>query len=262
MICNNTDKIFQAYSGYIGADTESIVGYQVAHLKCRDSDDLIVMIPGGSGQICITDESIDEESLILPANLPLKFKKYGISSCVFNSCTELPLRYNPSLPLIDGGDDLLVERHYQQIKEIIEHYSQQYDRVWFFGHSSSATTALGMSNWWHGFKTIVAGIIMVNPKKVFKRPGKNYVPHFGKLLDIPVLAISHAQDGSPNCPLEFNRMLAKCSRNPRSRHVVFDGGIPDGDNDPSLGFGYHGLRGLEQDLVDVIVDFISVPDDR
>lgn len=258
MICDNTEKIFQAFSGHIGANIEHVSEHQVAHLKCPGSEDLIFMIPGGSGQICITDEYINEESLILPANLPLRFKERNVSSCVFNSCTELPLRYNPSLPFDTSEEDSLVKKHYQQIKEIIEHYCQQYDRVWFFGHSSSATTALGMSNWWHEFHASLSGIIMVNPKKVFKRPGKNYVPHFGKLLDIPVLAVSHARDGSPNCPMEFNRMLAKCSRDPRSRHVIFDGGIPDGDNDPSLGFGYHGLRGLENELVDTILDFINV----
>lgn len=260
MITTDIDKIFQSYSAHVDADIDIIDEYTVAHSRVKNSDDLILMVPGGTGQICISDENnITDESLLLPANILQKFVDRNVSSCIFNCNVELPVRYSPLLPLTDDHDDVIVEEYYRQIKTIIEYYSKEYRRVWYLGHSNSATVAIGMSKWWQEFDQSLAGLILINPKKVFKRPNKEYIPHFGKWLHIPVLAISHARDGSQNCPADFNRMLSKCSKDPKSKHIMFDGGIPDGDNDPNLGFGYHGLRGLEDALVNEIVDFIEVP---
>lgn len=259
MISEETKKIFQEYTKFINAQLIKVGEHETAYLNSHSSRDLLLMVPGGSGQLCIATDHIERESLLIPANLPERFNSRGVSSCVFNSCVEIPQRYSPLLPITDDHDDVTIEKHYQQIKEIILYYRERYQRIWWIGHSSSATVAIGMAKWWEDFSNNLAGLILINPKKVFKRPGKKYVPHFGKWLEIPVLAVSHARDGSPNCPLDFNRMLSKCSKDTRSKHIIFNGGTPDGDNDPSLGFGYHGLRGLEHELVAEIIDFIGDP---
>ncbi len=256
---NDIDDKFIEYNNLIGADLDVVdERFLISHKVVRGSIDLIITVPGGSGYCCFINDPIGFDDLIIPTNLISMFYSKDISSCVFNSCTELPKRYTPQMPLDkNNSDDASVEKHYQQIKAVVEHYSKSYDRIWMLGHSSSATTMIGMMKWWPDFEKHLAGLILLAPKKIFKDPNKEYIPHFGKYLSIPILSVNHEFDGAVNCPSEFNRMISRCSRDPRSRHVVLSGGIPDGDNDPSLGFGYHGFRGIEEVLVKEIVDFVQ-----
>ena len=84
----------------------------------------------------------------------------------------------------------------------------------------------------------------------------NFFPK-DKTLDVPVLILHHEGDVSDGtCPenaIELHQQLSENASKSVELYLA-SGGINEGD--PKLGYGYHGFRGIEKEIANIIADFI------
>lgn len=75
-------------------------------------------------------------------------------------------------------------------------------------------------------------------------------------LRVPVLVVHHEQDGCAHCPFgDVPGLMQKISQAPRKQLIAVRGGEDRGN--PCEAAGYHGFKGLEQDVVPQIAAWIQ-----
>ncbi len=80
-------------------------------------------------------------------------------------------------------------------------------------------------------------------------------------LAVPVLVVHHEHDGCRPCPFaDVPRLTALLGAPPRSRMLAVDGGTNSGD--PCEAQAYHGFKGIEANVVELMADWIATGDAR
>lgn len=113
-------------------------------------------------------------------------------------------------------------------------------------------------------KGIILSAILANtplsmlPKEITDRfhSKLNFFPK-NKTLDVPVLILHHEGDVSDGtCPENAIELHQQISKNTSKLVELYlaSGGINEGD--PKLGYGYHGFRGIEEEIANRIANFI------
>ncbi|MBX9633703.1 MAG: hypothetical protein K2X44_01860 [Magnetospirillum sp.] len=214
----------------------------------KDSQAVLVMIPGGDGHLGLTAERTDlggfYGSTLKRLSDP-SLTSGSIDVVVFDS----PYRLSPgsTYPTSRTTSD-----HLSRIESVIRYYKNKFNRpVWLMGHSNGAVS---VTEFWRSIydgdnKNLISGMIVSSSRNGISFPDET---------DIPVLFLGHRKDGcpkaSPHVTKRVYESMLSLGRN-RVEHVLIDGG--EGQADNNCYSGYHVYFGANAEAADVIDKFIA-----
>ncbi len=146
--------------------------------------------------------------------------------------------------------------HVEDIKAVIAWMRQQNNApVWLIGTSNGTLSAAFISTKLDAGRGGPDGLVLTST--ILTSDKARPVPEMQlESISIPVLVIHHEQDGCQFCPYRMiPGLMEKLTGTPRKELVSFRGGQNSGD--PCQAMAYHGLNGLEKEVVGKIADWIN-----
>jgi pimeloyl-ACP methyl ester carboxylesterase len=149
-----------------------------------------------------------------------------------------------------GAGPRYTEKHYRDIQKRVNQLAKNgYPRIWLMGISNGAYSVL-----YAGINQIqgVEGLIVINS-------GQYLLWGNLKKIELPILAITHEEDGGPLKDLSDDDYRRYFSSSINPQIVVFSGGHT-GTSRQAIQAGQryqHGLRGLEKEFAHTVIDFID-----
>jgi hypothetical protein len=195
----------------------------------------IIYFEGGGGQVYPTSEG----KLIGRSRHYLENHGYKLTFMNFNFA-----------PRARGFGKRYTSGHFRDIQKRVDQLSKKgYRRIWLVGISAGTFSVT-----YAGINQIqgVEGLIIINA-------GQYLLWDNLKKIKLPILAITHEEDGGPLKDLSNDDYMRYFSSSINPKIVVFSGG-QTGTSRQAIESSQryqHGLRGLEKDFAQVVIDFID-----
>jgi len=147
-------------------------------------------------------------------------------------------------------------QHVEDLRRIVERLNRDLHKpVWLVGTSrgtiSAAAAAIALD------PSQIGGVVLTSTVTY----GTQFAPVPALALGnirVPVLVVHHRYDACKSCdPRDLRPMMEALRNAPMKKLVLVEGGFPSGD--PCEPFHYHGYNGIEQQVVDVVTDWIRNP---
>ncbi|MBM3566859.1 MAG: alpha/beta hydrolase [Alphaproteobacteria bacterium] len=128
--------------------------------------------------------------------------------------------------------------------------------VWLVGTSRGTESAASLAI---KLGPRIDGVILTSSITVQNRGGENILRLPLDSIRVPVLAVSHKDDGCHITPPNGADLIVRAARaSPRKKALIFEGGDPP-QSDPCEALSQHGFIGIEKKVAAAIAEFIKSP---
>jgi hypothetical protein len=207
-------------------------------LLAKEAKAAVLLFPGGGGMLHLSEDGSTKNghTFVRSKNL---WAQYEINAILVDTPYDLgDLR---------RGDLRYQDDHLQRVGEVIDFYSKKLSiPIWIFGHSMGSSTVSNYLNQVNKNRIMPAGGIIAGTIRTVS---------INSNVTAPLMAIHHRQDSCPSTPPNISiEIIRSRSKDPRSKLVLIEGGISEGD--VCQAFAYHGFNQTESTLVDAAASFI------
>jgi pimeloyl-ACP methyl ester carboxylesterase len=161
-----------------------------------------------------------------------------------------------------NGDIRLSAQHAQDVARVIAVLKKRIVApVWLVGTSSGTISAAGVAARLAQSEARPDGVVLTSTQSTLVQGYCGRTVYFAQLaaIRVPVLAISHRDDGCPCSPgsaAAGAKLMAALGAAPAKQHRVFSGGGPPLSKGPCLARTPHGFFGIEGEVVKAIAEWI------
>ena len=128
--------------------------------------------------------------------------------------------------------------------------------LWLVGTSMGTISAAAAAI--QDREILVAGIVLTSSILAYKVPGAVPTQRLAD-IQVPTLVVHHEQDACPSCrPHEVGNIASGLVNAPLKKTLFVKGGSGI-SGDPCEAMHYHGYRGMEDEVVDLIAAWIIMP---
>jgi hypothetical protein len=162
-----------------------------------------------------------------------------------------------------NGDIRLSAQHAQDVGRVIAVAKKRIAApVWLVGTSAGTISAVGAAARLAQSEVRADGVVLTSTLSTLVRGLCGRTVYFAQLsaIRVPVIAISHRDDGCPCSPGSAEagaKLMAAVSRAPAKEHRIFTGGDPPLSKSPCLARTPHGFLGIEGEIVRAISAWIG-----
>jgi len=162
-----------------------------------------------------------------------------------------------------NGDIRLSGQHAQDVGRVIAVLKKRIAApVWLVGTSAGTLSAAGVAARLARSEMRPDGVVLTSTQSTLVQGLCGRTVHFAQLsaIRVPVLAVSHRDDGCPCSPgsaAAGAKLMAAVSQAPAKEHRVFTGGGPPLSQGPCLARTPHGFLGIEGEVVNAIAAWIG-----
>ncbi len=162
-----------------------------------------------------------------------------------------------------NGDIRLSVQHAQDVARVIAVLKKRIAApVWLVGTSAGTLSAAGVAARLAQSDPHPDGVVLTSTQSTLTQGHCGRTVHFAQLsaIRVPVLAISHRDDGCPCSPgnaAAGAKLMAALSGAPAKEHKIFTGGGPPLSQGPCLARTPHGFLGIEGEVVRAIAAWIE-----
>lgn len=249
--------------------------YDLVELNTNGAKNTVILIAGGEQRVFCLDSTTYPDGFIMPANLIHLWAQHNIN--VILLCPRYKMswawqgilndRKNTSIATFKyikmaKNENVMstLPKELQQLirlKDDVECLLKslpQDQKYWLVGHCASSDAIARYIDM--PFLVKPAGAILWSP--VVKNTWEQWLDHiyyFKQKVKVPVLFVQHQQDQCKGANPVVAAHLHKVTDADCKELVMLDGGENQGL--PHFSMGYHGFRGIEDQLVAVSADFIN-----
>ena len=235
-------------------------GATMKYLEIRSSEApraTVILLAGGNGVLDLqpagkigTDLSLN--FLIRSRGL---FARQGLAVAALDVASDRRSGMN--------GDIRLSVQHAQDVGRVIAVLKKRIAApVWLVGTSAGTLSAAGVAARLAQSDPRPDGVVLTSTQSTLVQGLCGRTVHFAQLnaIRVPVLAVSHRDDGCPCSPgsaAAGAKLMAAVSQAPAKEHRIFAGGGPPLSQGPCLARTPHGFLGIEGEVVNAIAAWIG-----
>jgi len=273
-----TDQDIEKIKSYVpGLDVLTIPGTIRKHrylAKIREGNQsTVIFIPGGIGWLYSIDKGQSLAGFVYPLTLlpswPDEINLVMVDmdhdlGWLWASKSQLRLQnvdldryqYLLNKDLFDDPYSKKLIAAFHDLQLILRHISQATKtKIWLAGHCNSCDMLARFYDF-SLHRSLIDGLIFTSPFwiKYWHKP-KDKISYFRVPVSVPLLIVQHQHDRNKGCHADIATRIIKDSKSTRTDYVELNGGIDQGL--PHFSMGYHGFRGIESQLSDLISIFIK-----
>ena len=234
-------------------------GVTMKYLEIRGSGTpsaTVILFAGGNGVLGLqpsgkigTDLSLN--FLIRSREL---FAREGLAVAALDAASDRRTGMN--------GEIRLSARHAQDVARVITILKKRIPApVWLVGTSSGTISAASVAARLAQSGSRPDGVVLTSTQSTLVSELCGRTVYFARLdaIPVPVLAVSHRDDGCPCSPgsaAAGARLMAALRAAPAKEHRIFTGGDPPLSRGPCLARTPHGFFGIEDKVVETIAAWI------
>jgi hypothetical protein len=235
-------------------------GVTMKYLEIRGSEPpsaTVILLAGGDGVLGLQASGKIGTDLALNFLIRSRehFARQGLAVAALDTASDRRSGMN--------GDIRLSAQHAQDVARVIAALKSRIGTpVWLVGTSSGTVSAAGIAARLAASEPRPAGIVLTSTQTTLTAGLCGRTVYYAPLaaIRVPVLAVSHRDDGCPCSPgnaATGAKLMAALSGSSAREHKVFAGGSPPLSKGPCLARAPHGFFGIEGDVVKAIAEWIK-----
>jgi hypothetical protein len=232
-----------------------------------------IFLHGGAGRIFAVDTKIYPRGMILPMNLFARWPDdinlvvidfdHGLGWAWTRVTENLKFKNLPwdklsyvadKAPDTQQGRLLSAYRDFFMILEQIKNLMGENNQLWTIGHCNACEF---LARFYDTIEdhTKISGMILASPSwRSTWRYCLDKLQYFQKEVEIPLMTVQHIRDRALVTDELIAVTILERSGAKVTKYLPIDGGIDPGL--PHFSMGHHGFRGVEDELISGITDFI------
>ena len=235
-------------------------GVTVKYLELRGSEppaSTVILFAGGDGVLGLQPSGGIGTDLGLNFLIRSRerFVREGLAVAALDTASDLRKGMN--------GDIRLSAQHARDVARVIAALKQRIGApVWLAGTSSGTISAASVAARLAQSEPRPDGVVLTSTQSTLVQGLCGRTVYFAQLaaIRVPVLAVSHRNDGCPCSPgsaAAGAKLMAALSEASAKEHKIFSGGDPPLSKGPCLAQAPHGFFGIEDEVVKAIAEWIK-----